>query len=280
MSPLATRGSKPFLSLNQATFRLGDRLVFEQTNWRIHRGEQWGIIGPNGSGKSILADGLRGRLPLVKGELRYHFRPPPNLSHEEAIGQVAFEDRKTELDGAVVQSRWTSFEEETALTVSHFLSYQRVMEVNPFEVGARHGIARQHFERRLRRALELFQIRGFLPRRLLSLSNGERQRVQLARALAQPLRLLILDEPYLGAGSSHALLFPSCARTVARNESPGAPYHDPRRGSAPAYFPPPLGKRMQSDRCWTKAGDSCPLGSSPGRSLAGPGTVCGRATAY
>lgn len=196
--PSRSPKKKPFLSLRQATFRLGDRLVFENTNWNLNRDEQWAIIGTNGSGKSVLADALRGRLPLVQGELSYHFRPPPHLSPEETIGHVAFEDRKSEIHGEVVQSRWMSFEQEAAMSVADFLSYERVMEVNPFEVDPRHTVARAQFERRLRRATRLFQVGGFLPRRLLSLSNGERQRVQLTRALAQPLRLLILDEPYVG----------------------------------------------------------------------------------
>jgi molybdate transport system ATP-binding protein len=191
--------SKPgFLSLRDAAFRLGDRVVFENLNWQFNRGEQWAIIGPNGSGKSVFGDAIRGRVPLVQGELRYHFRPPPGLSPEEAIGHVAFEDRKSELHGAVVQSRWTSFEEEASISVRDFLSYDRVMEINPFEVTSRHKLARPRFERRMRRVIYLLQLAGFLSRTLLSLSNGERQRVQLARALAQPLRLLILDEPYLG----------------------------------------------------------------------------------
>jgi molybdate transport system ATP-binding protein len=200
-----THGSNhtsPFLSIRDATFRLGDRLVFENSNWTFRHGEQWAIIGPNAAGKSIFADCLRGILPLVHGELSYHFKPPPNLSLEEAIGHVAFEDRKSEVHGAVVQSRWTSFEQDASLQVHEFLSYERVMNVNPFEVSRNHATARSNFERTARRAIGLLRIEEFLPRTLLSLSNGERQRVQIARALAQPLRLLILDEPYVGLDAS------------------------------------------------------------------------------
>jgi hypothetical protein len=93
---------RPFLSLLEVAFRLGDRLVFENTSWIFHRHEQWAVIGANGSGKSLLADALRGRLPLVRGELRYHFRAPAGLSPEEAIGHVSFEDRKA--DGSPVRA--------------------------------------------------------------------------------------------------------------------------------------------------------------------------------
>jgi molybdate transport system ATP-binding protein len=194
--------SGPFLSVQDASFRLGDRFVFENLSWDFRRNQQWALIGPNGSGKSVLADALRGRLPLVRGELHYHFRPPKGLSPEEAIGHVAFEDRKSEVHGTVVQSRWISFEEESSLLVRDFLSYDRVMEINPFEVIPNGTSDRALFERRMRRATGLLRIEKFLQRRLLSLSNGERQRVQLARALAQPLRLLILDEPYVGLDKS------------------------------------------------------------------------------
>src|SRR5262249_47562536 len=43
----------------------------------------------------------------------------------------------------------------------------------------------------------------FLHRTVMSLSNGERQRVQLARTLCRPLRLLILDDPFVGLDASN-----------------------------------------------------------------------------
>ena len=193
---------RPFLSLRSATFRLGDRLVFPQMNWTFHRDEHWALLGPNASGKSLLADAVRGKLPLVEGELRYGFRPPPGLSAEEAIGCVSFETRKAEVHGEVAQSRWNSLEEEGALRVRDFLSYERVMDVNPFEVTERHQRDQPRFNWRRRQAARLLGIGPFFDRLFLSLSNGERQQVELARVLCHPLRLLILDEPFAGLDSA------------------------------------------------------------------------------
>ncbi|HVM48015.1 MAG TPA: ATP-binding cassette domain-containing protein [Candidatus Acidoferrum sp.] len=208
--------SPPFLSLRNAAFRLGDRLVFEHTSWTWHRNEQWAIVGANGSGKSLLADGLRGRLPLVHGDLTYHFRPPSGLSAEEAIGHVAFEDRKADLRDTVVQSRWNSLEEEGALRVRDFLAYDRVVEVNPFEVSRPNPGLRAQFDRRRRRAVALLGVAPFFERRLISLSNGERQRVQLTQALSRPLRLLILDEPFTGLDTANRSHFHATLDSLMR----------------------------------------------------------------
>lgn len=190
---------RPLISLRNVTFRLGDELVFQNTNWVLRQNEHWAIVGPNGSGKSLLADGLRGRLPAVAGELQYHYRPPANLLREQAIGYVSFEQRKADLGAVVAQSRWNSIEQDASLTVNDLLSYPRVMDVNPFEVEPASAERRRlNFERRKRRAIELLRIGNFLDRPFITLSNGETQRVELAKALCRPMRFLILDEPYAG----------------------------------------------------------------------------------
>ena len=191
-------GRAPFLSLEAASFRLGDRLVFENTSWVVQSDQHWAITGPNGSGKSLLGDALRGRLPIVKGELAYHFKPEPGFTAEDCIGHVAFEDRKAAIHDQVVQSRWQSSEQEQGQTVREALAYESVMSVNPFEVTDVHQRQKPRFEQRSRRAVRLVGMESLLDRKLIVLSNGETQKVQLARVLSLPLSLLILDEPFIG----------------------------------------------------------------------------------
>jgi molybdate transport system ATP-binding protein len=190
--------SAPFLTLQSATFRLGEQLIFPDTSWTWSQNEHWAVLGGNGSGKSLLADALRGLLPVVRGELNYHWQPPRGMLPEETIGHVSFEDRKRNARGAVAASRWNSLEEDGALRVGEFLSYERVMDLNPFEVIAGLDALRARFERRRENAIRLLEVGHFLERTLFSLSNGEAQRVQLAQALCHPVRLLILDEPFTG----------------------------------------------------------------------------------
>jgi molybdate transport system ATP-binding protein len=196
--PFAPQNKKSFLSMKNASFRLGARLVFENTNWDFCDGEHWAILGNNGSGKSLLADAIRGALPLVQGELEYGFRPFEGSTPEECIGHVSFQARKSIARETVVQSRWNTFEQASGLRVSEYLSYESVMDINPFEETDRHEGGKSNFEKRRKQFIRYLGVDEYLGRTVLSLSNGERQRVEIARALCLPLRLLILDEPAVG----------------------------------------------------------------------------------
>lgn len=187
-----------FLSLNKVSFRLGDKVIFKDTSWSFFENEQWAIVGPNSSGKSLFATALCGKLPAIGGDLNYHFAPLTGVADEECIGCVSFERRKENIGETVVQSRWNSIEDEGALNVRDWLSYDRVMNVNPYEVTDFHKKARPLYEQRFKRAVSLLQVERFLNRPILSLSNGEMQQIQLTRALCRPLRLLVLDEPFAG----------------------------------------------------------------------------------
>ncbi len=186
------------LEIEGASFRLGDRLVFPDTNWAIRQGENWAIVGPNGSGKSLFAVALRGGLPLVQGDVVWRKGGRIDFNAAEGIGLVSFDERHSALASTVAQSRWNSLEEESTMLVRDFLSYEAVMEVNPFEVTDVHQQAKPAFERRRDRAVTLFGLHPLLSRPMLALSNGEHQRVQLARAWCRARSMLVLDEPFQG----------------------------------------------------------------------------------
>ncbi|MEQ1653554.1 MAG: ATP-binding cassette domain-containing protein [Hyphomicrobium sp.] len=139
----------------------GDRKIVKDLSLRIMRGDRLGLVGPNGAGKTTLIKLLTGALEPDSGTIRLG----TNLE------LVSLDQRRDELD-----PNWTVAE---ALTggrgdqvvingkARHVASYMKDFLFQP--------------EQR-RTALRV-------------LSGGERARVMLARALAKPSNLLILDEP-------------------------------------------------------------------------------------
>ncbi len=88
--------------------------------------------------------------------------------------------------------------EDNGATVSDFLSYNSVWEVNPFEVGARRPETRKEYGARLDRLMRLLELRALADKPVIALSNGETRRLLFARALAKGPSLLVLDDPAAG----------------------------------------------------------------------------------
>jgi molybdate transport system ATP-binding protein len=193
--------SREFLALENASVRLGDRIVFRGTNWTWRAGEQWAMLGPDGAGKSLLIQALLGHVPLVEGDLR-----GPYLTCESAaspitenIAHVSPETQRCVAiqESSFYQSRWHSGAGEGLRTVEQFLSQESVEERNPFEVGVRDG-NRREFLRRQSRFVRWLGISGLLSRKLVHLSNGELRKALLVHAVLKAPCLLILEDPFAG----------------------------------------------------------------------------------
>ena len=137
------------------------REIVSELNLRVMRGDCLGIVGPNGAGKTTLIKLLTGQLAPDSGTVR----------HGANLEIVALDQRRDELD-----PNWT---------VSDALTGGRGDQV------VINGKAR-HVASYMKDFL-------FLPEQRLSpirvLSGGERARLMLARALAKPSNVLVLDEP-------------------------------------------------------------------------------------
>lgn len=158
----------------------GETTVLDGVDWRVRRGEHWAVLGANGCGKTSLLKVLFGYLTPSAGEVRV-------LDRE--YGAYDWRELRCHL-GLVSSALHASVpEHEPALeTVVSGRTAQLDLWQEPTPAEAR--AARRH----LRRA----GAEHLAERRWGVLSQGERQRVLIARALMARPRLLILDEPCAG----------------------------------------------------------------------------------
>jgi molybdate transport system ATP-binding protein len=188
----------PFISLDGVCIRLYDGRAFNGVNWQILSDQNWAVVGPNGSGKSTLMKALCGRVPVVGGQITYHFSSNGTPPHDQ-VAYVAFDSQAWAVGhgGLYHQARWNSGVDHGSLSVADYFSEWSVKGRNPYQVVDERPDPSTFLAHR-KQVVELLGIEALLDRSLWQVSNGERRKVMLARALLRRPRLLILDNPFTG----------------------------------------------------------------------------------
>ncbi len=150
-------------------------VLVSNINFKVTPGHLIALVGPNGAGKSTLLKTIAGLLAPCGGSFSISGSHGSTLSVEERASLLA----------CVFNERI----EAGYLTVGEFVAFGRYPYTN-----ARNRLSLEDM-RHIDHALELVGMREFIKRTFSSLSDGERQKVQLARAVAQDTPLLIFDEP-------------------------------------------------------------------------------------
>ncbi len=139
----------------------GERAVVRDFSTRIIRGDRIGIVGPNGAGKTTLLNMLTGKLAPDSGEVRLG----------TGLSMVGLDQRRAALDPALTLSAALTEGRGDQVFVNgqprHVIGYMKDFLFTPDQARTP----------------------------LSALSGGERGRLMLARAFAQPSNLLVLDEP-------------------------------------------------------------------------------------
>ena len=168
----ADRG--PSVQLCNVTVKRGNRGVLDRLSFATYPQELWALVGPNGAGKSTLLEAVVGHCTVASGQILLSGRTLHSLGPEGRARTLALVGREVGHD--------------LPLTVRHVVELGRL----PY-LGRWGGLA----ERDLAVVQEALKTTGcteLAKRTLSSLSDGERQRVHFARALAQEPQVLLMDE--------------------------------------------------------------------------------------
>jgi iron complex transport system ATP-binding protein len=170
----------PLLRVTGLTVRRGDTAILRDLSWTVRPGEHWVVLGPNGSGKSSLLAALAGYLTPTAGTVELLGRTYGRAHWGELR-------RRLGLVGAGLPRL-----QEPDTTARETVLSGRDASLNPWRPAP--PAARRQAARLLRAA----GLTAVADRTWEQLSEGERQRAFLARALMAQPDLLILDEPCAG----------------------------------------------------------------------------------
>jgi len=159
----------------------GKRTVVRDVGLEVKTGEIVGLLGPNGAGKTTSFYMIVGLVPADKGTISLDGQIISSLPiHERSLRGLSYLPQEVSIF--------------RKLTVAE--NIQAVLELQSNANGKR--LTRSAMNAKLNELLNELQIPHLRDNSALSLSGGERRRVEIARALATNPKFILLDEPFAG----------------------------------------------------------------------------------
>ena len=177
---IAKEGGVSTLVAHQLRKRYGLRTVVQEVSLEVKSGEVVGLLGPNGAGKTTSFYMIVGLVALDGGYITLD---------DKKISRLPIH-RRAQMGLSYLPQEASIFRK---LSVGD--NIRAVLELQ-HPGGGRE--VRQLIEARLETLLDELQISALRDNPALSLSGGERRRVEIARALASNPRFILLDEPFAG----------------------------------------------------------------------------------
>jgi len=176
MSPSAP--ADPVVDVQEATYRIGGRTIFDGLTLQARRGEITAVMGPSGTGKTTLLRLIMGAIHPAAGRVTVFGQDVPSLDRG---GLFALRRRV----GMLFQN-------------GALLSDLDVFENVAFPLRAHTRLPEPLLRRLVLMKLQAVGLRGAAERMPAELSGGMTRRVALARAIVMDPELLIYDEPFVG----------------------------------------------------------------------------------
>lgn len=175
--------------------------LIENIEFALSKGEIITLIGPNGAGKSTILKSITKQLKLIAGEIQLDQNSIMNQSEKELAKKMA-----------IVFTEHLSPE---LMTVYEVVALGRY----PYTNGIGH--LKLQDQEKIGEAMKLVQITELAEKEFAHLSDGQKQRVLLARAICQEPDILILDEPTSYLDVKYKLEFFSVLQKMTRKKQIG-----------------------------------------------------------
>jgi len=168
------------LTISQLRWQVQNKIILQNINFNVRKGEVIGIIGPNGAGKTSLLRCLTNQANI--------------LNNSQITGSIQLKNR------AITQFSAKEIAQHFAVVMQKndsifALSVQDVMKMGLLPHKTLFSLDSDHDKAQISLALKKVGLDHALHSHFNQLSGGEQQRVLIARALVQASQILILDEP-------------------------------------------------------------------------------------
>ncbi len=176
------------LHLNDITIGYGrDKIVAANLTARLTAGTLTCLIGRNGTGKSTLLRTIAAFMPPLRGSITMDMAVPDGgMPHTAAVDIAAMSPRRRAKAIGVVLTENVAPDN---MTVREMVAMGRMPHTGFW------GRLSKEDERMTEEALRMTDMLSFADSNVRSLSDGERQKVMIAKALAQQTPFIMLDEP-------------------------------------------------------------------------------------
>lgn len=163
------------LKTNDLLIGYGNKAILPPINITLKEGDLVALIGPNGAGKSTLFKTLTAHIKQIEGNIELMGKDLSNYSSKE----------KARLIGLVLTSR----PDDMFLTVYDVVASGRSPYTNYF------GKIKKEDEIIIHESLEIVGVNNLKNRYFETLSDGEKQKVMIAKTIAQNTPIIFMDEP-------------------------------------------------------------------------------------
>ena len=187
-----------YFHLDQLTVGYNGKPLIDQIQVGIHKGEIVTLIGPNGSGKSTILKSITRQLKILGGKVLYEENDLHKLSYKELSTRMA----------VVLTERMRP----------ELMTCHDIVATGRYPYTGRLGILSREDEDKVDEAMRIVHAEELGSRDFNAISDGQRQRVLLARAICQEPEIIVLDEPTSFLDIRHKLELLSILRSMAKEK--------------------------------------------------------------